>query len=388
MIIKNITDFAMKKSGILEVLESPEDAYYCYHNSENVQYPYELIFRGEQIQKLQKITIPDLYIGCINKGTITGKCTVVTSRNDIVKESLPPWIDVEKNENNYSYIEKFGKLKKTTSGFELTSSETVHVEGLVVVISSCTDRAFSHFLFESLAKLHVLNSKVILEDPKIKWLVNDDILDYQLGMILGLGISPHNIIKKKFNQNVIADRIILVESPAHNNLWATKESLLFIRRVFKSFSYWGVSMPSSTDDKIYIDRKDDLPRNREIVNEGNLFKISRKKKFINLTLGNLPVTQKFLALTHAEYLIGQYGGGLQIAFLSSKLKSCIVLQSPYFYRGFIDYLGNIFGFKVLNIVGEKDNVSIEGLNITEKQNLPFRIIEDDFEMSFKLLGLN
>lgn len=388
MILRKVQEFSDKRESVSALLESKSDSFYLYHIKENCEYEYLVIYQGKETHKIMKLSIPDLSVALIHNGTIIGKCGVCTSSNFLVKESLPPWLVIDKIEDNVGVIETTCNVKRVGNSFDLKSQDTIKVEDTVVVVSSYSDGAFSHFFFESFSKLHIINDQFLLKSPNVKWVVNENIKDYQLEALLSLGIPFGNIIKKKYTQNIKAERVVLIESPAHNTLWATKESLYFLKRFFKHIAINDDSLRAT--NRIYVDRKDDRSAFRRIVNESKLLPIAKDLGFESFTLGKLPLNKKYTLYRKANYIVGQYGGGMMLAFLSDELKGCVVMQSPYFYRGVIDFCSSVFGFKVVNIMGSRsaDTPLIDSkLQPTERQNLPFTVGPSDLkEAIIKITG--
>ncbi|MNJ21917.1 hypothetical protein D3C77_162800 [compost metagenome] len=353
--VKKSTEFALEHHCISTLLESDESGFFKYFSKSTISFDLAIISKGRKHYKNEKVELPDLHICKIKNAVITGKCGVLQD-DTLVKDSLPPWMT---NENIFKHRELLRKsyhLEIPGEQDEILVHHDVELDEIaetVVVFSSATDNAFSHYLFETFAKLHIMAN---VELNNYKWVVPSTIRGYQLALLTDAGISPENIIKKPHNVYLKVAHAIVIESPAHNNLWATPASLFFMRSFFTGLINHN-PLAKRTASRIYLDRADERAAMRKIVNEQEIVEITHSHQFVNYTPGALSFSGKIEAISGADHIIGQYGGGLQLCFAARQRSKIIVIQSPHFFRAFINFMSVFFGYEVINVMGRSTETS-------------------------------
>ncbi|MBC2689519.1 MULTISPECIES: glycosyltransferase family 61 protein [Pseudomonas] len=372
--VKKSTEFALEHHCISTLLESNENGFFKYFSRSTISFDVAIISKGRKHYKNEKIELPDLHICKVKNAVVTGKCGVLQG-STLIKDSLPPWMTQDNIFKNRELLKRAYHLEAPNDKDELFThpeAEFDEISEPVVVLASCTDNAFSHYLFESFAKLHIMLN---VDLNKFKWVVSSSIRSYQLNLLLDAGIKAENIIKKPHNTYLKVPFAIVIESPSHNNLWATPASLLFMRSFFKGLINKNPMM-KATAKRIYLDRADERAAMRKIVNEVEIVDIAKKNDFSSYTPGALSFSGKIDAISNAEYIIGQYGGGLQLCFSARQGCRIVVLQSPHFFRAFISFMSVFFGFEVINIMGQSTATSEPKHNNSE-----LLIDQADFEES-------
>ncbi len=372
--VKKSTEFALEHYCISTLLESDEDGFFKYFSKSTISFDVAIISKGRRHYKNENIALPNLHVCKIKNAVITGKCGVLQG-NTLVKDSLPPWMTHENIFKNRDLLRRAYHLETPNDQEEIyahSEAEFDEISDPVVVISSCTDNAFSHYLFESFAKLHIMAG---IDLNKFKWVVSSSIRSYQLNLLTDAGIKAENIIKKPHNVYLKTPFAIVIESPAHNNLWATPASLFFMRSFFAGLVNRN-PLARRTASRVYLDRADERSAMRQMLNEEEIVNIAQKNGFVNYTPGALSFSGKIEAIGSADYIIGQYGGGLQLCFAAQQHSKIIVLQSPHFFRAFINYMSVFFGYEVINIMGQPS-----GTSEPKHNNSELYIDQGDFEQS-------
>lgn len=361
-----------------QLLNSKKDCYLKYFSRNKVNFSFSIIAKKTKHIRDECFTIPDLYMCKVHNSKIIGRCGVITSENILLKESLPPWLEKENIIKNKDILKNSYDLSLTNEGYIELNPETKSefISEPIVIISSATDNAFSHFLFESFAKLHLFGS---VDLNKYRWLISASAKQYQIDLLTSFGIPEKNIIKKTHKTNIRATEIIVISPPAHNNVWATPPSLVFLREYFK-----GQVTKNPLNKKffpdIYLDRNDERSEMRKIINESNIIKKTNLLGFKAFTPGMLMFSEKIDLISEANFIIGQYGGGMQLCFSANQSAKILVIQSPHFFRAFINFMAVIFGYEAINIMGEKLNNEEAG------NNSKIKVSEDDLMMALECLS--
>lgn len=374
--VKKSTEFALEHHCISTLLESDEDGFFKYFSKSTISFDVAILSKGRKHYKNEKVELPDLHVCKIHNAVVIGKCGVLQN-NILVKDSLPPWMTDENIFKNRDLLRRGYHLEVPNDQEEILCHSEVEFDEIldpVVVLASATDNAFSHYLFESFAKLHVMAS---LDLNKYKWVVSSSMRSYQLNLLLDAGIKADNIIKKPHNVYLRTPFAIVIESPAHNNLWATPASLFFMRSFFTGLINKN-PLAKATASRVYLDRADERAAMRKIINEPDILTIANNYQFESYTPGALSFSGKIETIGTADHIIGQYGGGLQLCFAARQRSKIVVLQSPHFFRAFINFMSVFFGFEVINVMGQSTATSEPKHNNSE-----LLICPDDFEKSLE-----
>lgn len=360
-----------------------KDGYYIYQHKMTINFPMKIYAKKGLITKIETVNIPDLSVFSSKNSILTGKCCVVDGEKNIVfRESCPVWLLDKDLEAQKEYIKKFmGMSFNDNNNFNPVNdlSSRIFLDGVSVFIGSHTDSAFSHFMFETFAKIFVFLNE--LNNQPVRYIVSDTIKAYQLRLLIDFGIPEDKIFLKNIKDNIMCERLLFIESPSHNNLWISPKILNSMRSSFLSkyptSDYNSIDFYDSKD--VYIDRKDERESFRAIDNYTDLERILDKRGVRSVTIGKLNFMKKVELFQVNPNIYGQYGGGTQLAFLARRDTSLKVIQSPYFYRSFLSFVGYILGFDVYNIIGEKIVIEKKGDN-----NSNFMINADVLDSFFEL----
>lgn len=348
--IDNVFGNTILVSTLDEYHASKKSCCYRYYAGHKINFNLNVFHKKNIIQRVESFDIPDLFLCKIYDGFVFGK-NGVGSGEVIYKESMPSWININNLSKDANFLERIYNLniiEDRKVDFPFDQNNIIFEDDPIFVLCSYTDNAFSHFLFETFAKL----SQVYTFDiNKYKWVVSSSIKDYQMEMLVDFGIPMERIIKKDPKKVIVAKEIVFLDSPAHNNNWAIPSSLVFMRNFFLENRLRNGFKPKALK-KIYLDRNDERSDFRKILNEENIFSLFESFGFVKFTPGFNKFPKKAEVISNADVIVGQYGGGLQLAFMAKQGAKIVVLQSPKFFRGFISYIGAIFGFDVVNIIGE------------------------------------
>lgn len=325
---------------------------YCYTKGGTYRFESKSILKdGSTELKSQEQKTPDLHITKELNAVLFSQYGASNKNGEILVSSLPGWFN-HRFDSDYQthYLKSFYSIQKTDSDYSIVSDENRedHFPHPAVLLGTPTDDAFSHFIFETFSKLCVLNAETI---EKYYFIVSDHIKPYQENLLESAGISKNRQLKRSTlgSGKVSFKELIIIKWPSHNNIWTAPTALNFLKDFFSKTFGSNQHLFSKLN---YLDRDDERRVFRPIENESELKKEAIRKGFEIKTPGTLSFSQKYALFQQGEGVIGQYGGGLQMCFLSKHQSKIIVIQSELFFRTHIDFMASILGFETLNLIAE------------------------------------
>lgn len=372
------------------LLKSESSCYYLYNHEQSLSFNrnyYDEEVKGI-VSKKATVTIPQLFISKEFNVRIVGDYGLINDNGIINRACLPPW-STEDNKGNYNkvFLEKFyGITFKDDNIYADTKLDNCQVyEKECVFLATPTDDAFSHFIFETLAKLHVFGANSILDYDIV---VSNHLKSYQKAILLSLGIKPENIlpINKIKDGNYIFRSVIVVSWPSHNNMWTIPNALFYLRSTFYNTGCIRDKLEfllcEQTKEVAYFDRNDERSQFRAILNEEELFStlVNFNKEADKVTVGKFSFFEKYMFFNKFKTIVGQYGGGFQLCFNAPFGTNLIVIQSDLFDRQHIDFISFILGLNTINIVAKANRNELNA-------NSPITVNLKDLNFVLKETGL-
>lgn len=347
------TNFANAKT-FYELEQCQGDSSYCYAAGGIFRFKSTTIDNLGTIKtNILEQRVPDLNVSKIQNSVLFSAYGILTQGGDIFAPSLPGWFNhrLESEYQNF-YLKTYYSVIKIGNEFhvELPKLDPIYYSTPAVMLGTPTDDAFSHFIFETLAKLSALPRAVLRSHH---FIVSSHIKQYQIELLVKAGIDKERIILRASlgDAPIQFKEILLIKWPSHNNLWTSPCALLYLRDFFTR--HYG-HVKSRFSDMNYLDRNDERQAYRNIVNEKDVKLEFTRSGFDIHTPGTLNFSDKFNLFRSSAFLAGQYGGGLQLCFLASFGTKVIVIQSKQFVRTHIDFMASILGFEVINTFADPD----------------------------------
>jgi len=344
-------DFPQAQSSS-EFFSSKISCSYCYAKGGSHRFSSKTLLKDSTLEtKEHEQRIPDLYISKEFNAILFSQYGVAASSGEIITSALPGWFN-HKFESDYQthYLKKFYAINKDDSiyCYERPSETETYYNTPSVLLGTPTDDAFSHFIFETLAKLCALDPKTI---ETYHFIVSDHIKPYQQLLLERAGISKDRQIKRSAlgKHNVRLSEAILIKWPSHNNIWTAPSALYYLKELFEEKFR---SEDQVFSRKNYLDRDDERGAYRRIENETELKKDLISLGFDIKTPGRLNFNQKRGLFRQSELIAGQYGGGLQLCFLAKHGTKLLIIQSEVFIRTHIDFMSSILGLETINVLAE------------------------------------
>lgn len=220
----------------------------------------------------------------------------------------------------------------------ITISRTI--ETPVFLFGTASDESYSHYVWDTLPQLWYLQQ---LRDLDVKILVDEKLDGYKKEFLLALGFDDQRIITRSLNEHILCKKIYMGTRLSVNNRMVLPQGLELLNQL---------RIPKTEQSRrIFLDRDDDHKATRKLLNEEDLWSICKQFGFERLTPGRMSLSEKQLAFSQAEIIVGQYGGGLQNHYLCYPQTRLVILQSDLFQRNIFDYTSDTLKLPIISIFG-------------------------------------
>jgi hypothetical protein len=349
---------------------------FCYAMGGTYKFKSKTIIRDGELEVLDREqSIPDLYISKEFESVLFSDYGIRSADDGVNLVSLPGWFSRgDRGDYLDSVLKRYYGISRVGIKYNCSveDDECVYFSRPAVFLATPTDDAFSHFIFETFAKLSALDDEII---SNYVFVVSDHVKNYQKEMLVRAGVSEDRIVaRSSIAVGPIRFReLISIKWPSHNNSWTAPRALSYLIDFFsKKYSdispasnslirSIGVSLKNGGDIKKaeyrfnYLDRDDERRSFRALTNEQQLKDEFVRRDFEIKTPGAMNFFEKNNMFSACKGLAGQYGGGLQLCFLAPFGTRIIVIQSELFTRPHIDFMAGILGFEVLNVQADQDD---------------------------------
>lgn len=348
---------------------------FCYAMGGAYKFKSKTVARGGGLEVLDREqAIPDLYISKEFDSVLFSGYGVKTAGDGVNLVSLPGWFSRgDRGEYLDSFIKKYYGISRVGVKYACSAvgDECVYFSRPAVFLATPTDDAFSHFIFETFAKLSALDEDII---SSYVFVVSDHVKNYQREMLVRAGVSEDRIMTRSSIAvgSICFRELISIKWPSHNNSWTAPRALYYLVDFFsKKYSDVSTASRSLVKSKLpsidggggnegmcgfnYLDRDDERRSFRALTNEQELKDEFARRDFEIKTPGAMSFNEKYNMFSACKGLAGQYGGGLQLCFLAPFGTKIIVIQSELFSRPHIDFMAGILGFEVLNVQADQDD---------------------------------
>lgn len=344
---------------------------FCYAMGGVYKFKSKTINSDGEIEVLDREqSIPDLYMSREFESVLFSGYGVKTATNEVNLISLPGWFS-RGDRGGYldSVLKKYYGISRVGMKYSCSFEEDrcVYFSRPAVLLATPTDDAFSHFVFETFAKLSALDEDII---SSYVFIVSDHVKKYQKEMLVRAGIGEERIMtRSSISDGPVRFReLISIKWPSHNNSWTAPRALSYLTDFFGKKYSQASPVSSSRRESIelplaagrdfkfnYLDRDDERRSFRALTNEQQLKGEFALRGFEIKTPGAMSFSEKYKMFSQSKGLAGQYGGGLQLCFLAPFGTRIIVIQSELFRRPHIDFMAAILGFEVLNVQAGQDD---------------------------------
>lgn len=195
--------------------------------------------------------------------------------------------------------------------------------GSVATIAWGPKKNYYHWLFDFLPRIHLIQKSGI---PIDYYVVNENILPYQIKTIKMLGIPVEKLIKTNPAFHIKAKRLVVPSLARSRTIGACpKWAYNFVRNKFLKYK----SLKKlKRYDRIYISRND--ANRRKVLNEDQVINTLSKYGFKKVVLSSLPISKQISILSSAKIIIGPLGANLtNLTFCEPRTKVITLLPKTF-----------------------------------------------------------
>ncbi|CAD5962300.1 UDP-N-acetylglucosamine--peptide N-acetylglucosaminyltransferase 110 kDa subunit [Planktothrix tepida] len=247
--------------------------------------------------------------------------------------------------------------------------EPLELEGNVAFLSAQFGLIYYHWMFDIIARLHLLE-KADFDFNKIDWfVVNRHQSPYEKEMLKLLNIPEHKVIDNCIYPHVKGSVLLVPSFVQWSYLKSSAWGVNFIRN---KFLFPGINA-NNYPQRIYISREN--ANCRKVINESEFLPFLETLGFQTVCLEHLPFQEQVGYFANAEIIIAPHGSGLtNLIFCRPKTK-VIEFLFPQWETSYYWQLCNIVSCEYYCCVGEPvdevelnsipifDNIKVKSYNI-------------------------
>ena len=272
------------------------------------------------ITKLDKINNENLskynyYLYKLSNGRVFTNCVEnvsIISGNHLVKKASFQQINgLLKTNKNVTLNTGTPKLIKSISG-----------SLLILTQGASGHNNYAHWMLDVLPKIKLLLSKMLISE--IKNIYVTKLNKFQNQSFSYLGLKSFKIIDPNIFRHVKADQIISVSHPYYfKKTWFYAQSNLpsWIIKFLRNDISKKVKSKKKSYKRIFIDRSDSLQNHSKLINNTEVIKYLKSKRYKCLRLTELNLKDQISIFKNCNIIIAPHGAGLSnIAFCKKKTK--------------------------------------------------------------------
>ena len=272
------------------------------------------------ITKLDKINNENLskynyYLYKLSNGRVFTNCVEnvsIISGNHLVKKASFQQINgLLKTNKNVTLNTGTPKLIKSING------------SLIILTQGASGHNnYAHWMLDVLPRIKLLLSKMLISE--IKNIYVTKLNKFQNQSFSFLGLKTFKIIDPNIFRHVKADQIISVSHPYYfKKTWFYAQSNLpsWIIKFLKNDISKKVKSKKKSYKRIFIDRSDSLQNHSKLINNNEVIKYLKSKRFKCLRLTELNLKDQISIFKNCNTIIAPHGAGLtNIAFCKKNTK--------------------------------------------------------------------
>lgn len=249
--------------------------------------------------------------------------------------------------------------------------EPLELEGNVAFLSAQFGLIYYHWMFDIIARLHLLE-KADFDFNKIDWfVVNRHQSPYEKEMLKLLNIPEHKVIDNCIYPSVKGSVLLVPSFVQWSYLKSSKWGVNFIRN---KFLFSGINT-NNYPQRIYISREN--ANCRKVMNESEFLPFLETLGFQTVCLEHLPFQEQVGYFANAEIIIAPHGSGLTNLIFCRPNTKVIEFLFPQWETSYYWQLCNIVSCEYYCCVGEPvDEVELNSIPIFDNIKVkPYNIIK-------------
>ena len=272
------------------------------------------------ITKLDKINNENLskynyYLYKLNQGRVftnyVENVSIISGNHLVKKASFQQINGLLKANKNVTLNTGTPKLIKSISG-----------SLLILTQGASGHNNYAHWMLDVLPRIKLLLSKMLISD--IKNIYVTKLNKFQNQSFGFLGLKSFKIIDPNIFRHVKADQIISVSHPYYfKKTWFYAQSNLpsWIIKFLRDDISKKVKSKKKSYKRIFIDRSDSLQNHSKLINNNEVIKYLKSKRYKSLRLTELNLKDQISIFKNCNTIIAPHGAGLtNIAFCKKNTK--------------------------------------------------------------------
>ncbi|MFZ0013557.1 MAG: glycosyltransferase family 61 protein [Acidimicrobiia bacterium] len=226
--------------------------------------------------------------------------------------------------------------------------------GSLCVLSTSYGRGFYHWVFDSMARLAIVEAAGIEPDG---FVVNYKHLPFQREWLQAMGLGPDRVHSSLELPFALADQVILTQIPGRDGL-IPRYAVDFLRRKLRELSPDRDRGPA----RIYISRGN--AASRRLANEDEVARVLSSWGFETVALETIPLAHRSRLLGDAEIFLCPDGAGLTSMLFCGPDTKVIEMLTHRQHEPFGFHLSNRLGLEYFYVLGDSGHIDIEVLEAT------------------------
>ena len=234
---------------------------------------------------------------------------------------------------NASFQQINGTLKNDKNQTLITGTPKFikELKGSLIILTqgASAHNNYAHWMLDILPKIKLILSNIPVN--QIKKIYFTKLKKYQYQSFNFLGLNSIKIIDANYFRHVKADQIISVTHPYYfKKKWFYAQSNLpsWIIRFLRNDISKKVKSKKKGYDKIFIDRSDSLQNHCKLINNNEVIKFLKIRKYKSLRLTNFDLLEQISIFKNCKSIIAPHGAGLtNLAFCKKKTNVIEIIPS-------------------------------------------------------------
>ncbi len=263
----------------------------------------------------ENISIYNYYLYKLNQGRVFTNYVEnvsIISGNHLVKKA------------SFQQINGLLKINKNVTLNTGTPKLIKRINGSLLILTQGASghNNYAHWMLDVLPKIKLLLSKMLISE--IKNIYVTKLNKFQNQSFSFLGLKSFKIIDPNIFRHVKADQIISVSHPYYfKKTWFYAQSNLpsWIIKFLRNDISKKVKSKKKGYKKIFIDRSDSLQNHSKLINNNEVIKYLKSKRYKCLKLTDLNLKDQISIFKNCNIIIAPHGAGLtNIAFCKKNTK--------------------------------------------------------------------
>ena len=212
------------------------------------------------------------------------------------------------------------------------------------------DQAYSHFIYEVVARVFAYR-RLKAAIPDLKFAVRKTLSGWGRDILANYGVAGDDLVLVDTVRRNIFSKFFILRGSGVNNFWVPPEIMKFLTDIRINADPWIADAPKQ-GRRIIISRQGSRGTIRRLINQNALWEIAENEfGYETVVAEKLDFAQKRELFSSAQFVLGEYGGGLQTHFLCRPGTQLLCLMSDMFERDLFERTADVVGLRVKSLIG-------------------------------------